>query len=58
MSGHSSALHPSAMRAAPVLSSFSRGSLCVVPSGKIAIAPPRTSSARAAANVSRFCEVE
>ena len=45
---------PRAIRAAPDFSGMSRGSSCEIPSGKRARTPPRFSSARAAANVSRF----
>ena len=48
---------PSAMRAAPVLSSRNCASLCDVPSGKMAMAPPRDSRARASVNVARFDSV-
>ena len=45
---------PSAIRAAPVLSGASFGPLWEMPSGKIAIAPPRLSSSRARVKVSRL----
>ena len=45
---------PSAIRETPVFNSRSFGSLCVVPSGKMAIAPPAARISRARANVSRF----
>src|SRR3989454_5285763 len=41
---------PNAMRAAPVFTGRSLGSECDVPSGKMAIAPPRASTTRAVSN--------
>ena len=53
-SGPNAASVPRAMRAAPVRSGWSAGSLWLVPSGKRAMAPPAASSSWQRAKLSSF----